>query len=138
MHWHNSASRQRSILILDPDIQRLDAVSKPFTDEKRAEVISSSLYKTFTQKNQAHFIEPTRQSDLTHWKDATADEETENRKEENIPYSTFNTQFSGTVFSNQYSSSQHSERYSADAITQHIYYRFNQSRFYFNSSAGCA
>ena len=52
---------------LDPDIQRLDAVSKPVTEEKKAEAISSSLYKTFTQKNQAHFIEPTQQSELKHW-----------------------------------------------------------------------
>ena len=54
---------------LDPNIQRLDAISKPVTDEKKAEVTSSSLYKTFTQKNQAHLIEPTNKSDLRHWKD---------------------------------------------------------------------
>src|SRR5690348_18059077 len=44
---------------LDPSIQRLDAVSKPVSEEKKASVASSSLYQTFTQKNQAHFIEPT-------------------------------------------------------------------------------
>ena len=54
---------------LDPSIQRLDAVSKPVTEEKVAAVASSSLYKTFTQKNQAHFIEPTNKSELRHWKD---------------------------------------------------------------------
>jgi len=54
---------------LDPSIQRLDAVSKPVSDEKVAAVASSSLYKTFTQKNQAHFIEPTNKSELRHWKD---------------------------------------------------------------------
>jgi DNA mismatch repair protein MutL len=54
---------------LDPSIQRLDAVSKPVSDEKVAAVASSSLYKTFTQKNQAHFIEPTNKSELHHWKD---------------------------------------------------------------------
>jgi DNA mismatch repair protein MutL len=27
------------------------------------------LYQTFTQKNQAHFIEPTNKSELRHWKD---------------------------------------------------------------------
>jgi DNA mismatch repair protein MutL len=54
---------------LDPAIQRLDAVSKPVSDEKVAAVASSSLYKTFTQKNQAHFIEPTNKSELRHWKD---------------------------------------------------------------------
>ncbi|MBS1601574.1 MAG: DNA mismatch repair endonuclease MutL [Bacteroidetes bacterium] len=54
---------------LDPSIQRLDAVNKPVTDEKKAEVASSSLYQTFTKKNQAHFIEPTNKSELRHWKD---------------------------------------------------------------------
>jgi len=54
---------------LDPNIQGLDAVSKPVSDEKKAAVASSSLYQTFTQKNQAHFIEPTNKSELRHWKD---------------------------------------------------------------------
>jgi DNA mismatch repair protein MutL len=54
---------------LDPSIQRLDAVSKPVSEEKKAAVASSSLYQTFTQKNQAHFIEPTNKSELKHWKD---------------------------------------------------------------------
>ena len=54
---------------LDPAIQRLDAVSKPVTEEKKAAVAASSLYQTFTQKNQAHFIEPGYKSDLKHWKE---------------------------------------------------------------------
>jgi DNA mismatch repair protein MutL len=57
---------------LDPSIQRLDAVNKPVTDEKKAAVISSSLYKTFTQKNQAHAIEPDSKSELRHWRDGDA------------------------------------------------------------------
>lgn len=52
---------------LDPDIQRLDAVNKPVTEERRAAVATSSLYQAFTQKNQAHFIEPENRSDLKHW-----------------------------------------------------------------------
>ena len=52
---------------LDSSIQNLDAVSKPFTDEKKSSVASSSLYNTFTQKNQAHFIE--NKSELKHWRD---------------------------------------------------------------------
>ena len=55
---------------LDPTIQRLDAISKPVSEEKRAAVTSSSLYKTFTQKNQAHFIEPSNKSELRHWADS--------------------------------------------------------------------
>jgi DNA mismatch repair protein MutL len=52
---------------LDPMIQGLDAVNKPMSVEARASLESSSLYKTFTQKNQAHFIESSTQSDLRHW-----------------------------------------------------------------------
>ena len=52
---------------LDPSIQQLDAVSKPFTDEKKSSVASSSLYNTFSQKNQAHFIE--NRSELKHWRE---------------------------------------------------------------------
>jgi DNA mismatch repair protein MutL len=52
---------------LDPGIQQLDAVSKPFTDEKKSSVASSSLYNTFSQKNQAHFIE--NRSELKHWRE---------------------------------------------------------------------
>jgi DNA mismatch repair protein MutL len=52
---------------LDASIQSLDAVSKPFTEEKRSSASSSSLYNTFTQKHQSHFIES--KSDLKHWKD---------------------------------------------------------------------
>jgi DNA mismatch repair protein MutL len=54
---------------LDPSIQQLDAVNKPFTAEKKTEASSSSLYKTFTQKNQAHFIERENKSELKHWKE---------------------------------------------------------------------
>jgi DNA mismatch repair protein MutL len=54
---------------LDPTIQHLDAVSKPFTEDKQAAAASSNLYKTFTQKNQAHFIEPGEKQELKHWKD---------------------------------------------------------------------
>lgn len=52
---------------LDASIQHLDAVTKPFTDDKKSSAASSSLYSTFTQKNQAHFIE--KKSELKHWKD---------------------------------------------------------------------
>ena len=51
---------------LDASIQNLDAVTKPFTDEKKSTAASSSLYNTFSQKNQAHFIE--NRSELKHWK----------------------------------------------------------------------
>lgn len=52
---------------LDASIQSLDAVSKPFTEEKKSSATSSSLYNTFTKKHQSHFIES--KSELKHWKD---------------------------------------------------------------------
>ena len=52
---------------LDASIQQLDAVSKPFTDERKSTATSSSLYSTFTKKHQSHFIES--KSELKHWKD---------------------------------------------------------------------
>jgi DNA mismatch repair protein MutL len=52
---------------LDPDIQRLDAVSKPLTEEKKEAIASSSLYQTFTRKDQAHLIEPDKKSELRSW-----------------------------------------------------------------------
>ena len=58
---------------LDASIQSLDAVSKPFTDEKKTIASSSSLYNTFTKKNQSHFIDS--KSDLKHWKDFYEKEE---------------------------------------------------------------
>lgn len=54
---------------LDPSIQQLDAISKPFTEDKQAAAASTNLYKTFTQKHQAHFIEPSQKTELRHWKD---------------------------------------------------------------------
>jgi DNA mismatch repair protein MutL len=52
---------------LDANIQNLDAVNKPISDANRAAASSSSLFQTFTQKNQAHFVE--KKSELGHWKD---------------------------------------------------------------------
>ena len=54
---------------IDASIQQLDAVSKPFTEENQMAAASSSLFKSFTQKNQAHFIEPSNKTELKHWKD---------------------------------------------------------------------
>ena len=52
---------------LDKNIQHLDAIQQPFTDDKKQAVVTSSLFKTFTQKNQAHFIEKNN-SELKNWK----------------------------------------------------------------------
>lgn len=50
---------------LDASIQQSNALSQPFTEEKKDVAASSSLYQTFTQKNQAHFINS--KSDLRSW-----------------------------------------------------------------------
>ena len=50
---------------LDASIQHTPAVSQPFTTEKQNSATGSSLYRTFTQKNQAHFINS--KSDLVGW-----------------------------------------------------------------------
>jgi len=52
---------------LDPSIEKLDSVSKPFTEAQKNFTTSSSIFQSFTQKNQAHFID--RKSDLKNWKD---------------------------------------------------------------------
>jgi DNA mismatch repair protein MutL len=52
---------------LDASIQNLDAVNKPMSELHRSAASTSSLFQTFTQKNQAHFVE--KKSELGHWKD---------------------------------------------------------------------
>ncbi|HVI45930.1 MAG TPA: DNA mismatch repair endonuclease MutL [Chitinophaga sp.] len=55
---------------LDPNIQSLDAVSKPFTAQQKEDSTQSPLYKSFTQANQAHMIDKSSSSsNLRHWKD---------------------------------------------------------------------
>ncbi len=54
---------------LDATIQQLPSVSGPFTKEQKQIAASSPLYKGFTQKGQAHFIEKPSSSELRHWKD---------------------------------------------------------------------
>ena len=51
---------------LDASIQQLPSIQQPFTEERQAAAVSTSIFKGFTQKNQAHFIE---KSELKHWKD---------------------------------------------------------------------
>jgi DNA mismatch repair protein MutL len=53
---------------LDPAIQQLDAINKPVSPQAGQDIESSSLFKTFTRKNQAHFIEPVSNSELAHWR----------------------------------------------------------------------
>ena len=80
---------------LNAEIQQLESVSKPFSGEKQEAAASSSLFKTFTQKNQAHFIEPNEKSELKHWKEFFASSKENIIEKEainNTQYSTANTQ----------------------------------------------
>ncbi|MFM7645300.1 MAG: DNA mismatch repair endonuclease MutL [Sphingomonadales bacterium] len=44
---------------LDASIQQLSSIQQPFTQEKRSAATDSSIFKSFTKKNQAHLIQPT-------------------------------------------------------------------------------
>lgn len=54
---------------LNADIQQMEAVSRPVTEDRMESITSSNLFKTFSQKNQAHKIEGTNRSELQSWKD---------------------------------------------------------------------
>lgn len=54
---------------LDASIQQLSSIQQPFTEERKSAAASGSIFKGFTQKNQAHFIERTEKSELKNWKD---------------------------------------------------------------------
>lgn len=51
---------------LNAEIQQLEVINKPAAKEVSS---SSSLYQTFTQKNQAHFIDPRQSSNQQNWKE---------------------------------------------------------------------
>ncbi len=44
---------------LDASIQQLSSIQQPFTEEKRSAAADSSIFRSFTKKNQAHLIQPT-------------------------------------------------------------------------------
>lgn len=52
---------------LDAGIQQLSSIQQPFTSDKQTAVASSSLFQGFTQKHQAHLIEPGRRQGLPDW-----------------------------------------------------------------------
>src|SRR6476659_11172124 len=56
---------------LNADIQQLESVQKPFTDDKQSFTRSSSIFQTFTEANQAHKIEG---SSFRHWSDMSANQ----------------------------------------------------------------
>ena len=54
---------------LDASIQQLPSIQQPFTEKKQEAAVSTSIFKGFTQKHQAHLIEKTEREQLKHWKD---------------------------------------------------------------------
>lgn len=52
---------------LDAGIQQLDAVSKPFSDQQKAAASASSIYKSFTERNAAHKIDPGARNEVAGW-----------------------------------------------------------------------
>lgn len=55
---------------LDASIQQLSSIQQPFTEDKRSAASSSTIFKGFTQKHQAHFIE---KSPMKDWKEIYED-----------------------------------------------------------------
>lgn len=54
---------------LDASIQQLSSIQQPFTEDRKTAASSSSLFKGFTQKHQAHFIESSQRTDSKPWRD---------------------------------------------------------------------
>ena len=70
---------------LDADIQQLDAIQKPTTEDQRNSAASSSLYAGFTQKNQAHFIPRASEAERTAWKSFFTDLPSSEGQDETTP-----------------------------------------------------
>ena len=62
---------------LDSSIQQLPSIQQPFTEQRQVAATSTSIFKGFTEKNQAHFIESNRKAELKNWKDFFDSRETE-------------------------------------------------------------
>lgn len=54
---------------LDTTIQHLPSIEQPFTKDKEIAAASTSIFKGFTQKHQAHIIEPSKKSELMNWRE---------------------------------------------------------------------
>lgn len=74
---------------LDASIQSLPSIQQPFTERKQEAVVSTPLFRGFTQKNQAHFIE---KSELQNWKEfyQLPDEKPVHEQSPQIRHSLFN------------------------------------------------
>lgn len=85
---------------LDASIQQLSSIQQPFTEEKKSAAAAGSIFKGFTEKNKAHFIEPTKRSELKHWRDFYESRESgvgSQQSVENVQRSMLNTQYSTEI-----------------------------------------
>jgi DNA mismatch repair protein MutL len=53
---------------LDSSIQQLPSIQQPFNDERQAAATSTSIFKGFTEKHQAHFIDSDKKTEISSWK----------------------------------------------------------------------
>jgi len=67
---------------LDSSIQQLSSVQQPFTEERISAATSGSIFKGFTEKHQAHFIEAGRTAELRNWRDFFEDKAQGTRNKE--------------------------------------------------------
>ena len=54
---------------LDSSIQQLPSIQQPFNDERQAAATSTSIFKGFTEKHQAHFIDSDKKAEISSWKE---------------------------------------------------------------------
>jgi DNA mismatch repair protein MutL len=80
---------------LNADIQQLSSIQQPFTEERKSSAASSSLFKGFTQKHQAHFIESTNKAELKSWRSEVGSQKSEGNIQSGntFPTSDFRLQF---------------------------------------------
>ena len=52
---------------LNADIEKLEAITQPFSDFKKQETKGDFLFQSFTEKGKAHFLE--KKEDIRNWKD---------------------------------------------------------------------
>ena len=69
---------------LDATIQQLSSIQQPFTEEKKSAASTTTIFKGFTEKHQAHFIEPTKKSELKHWREFYESPESGVRSQQSI------------------------------------------------------
>lgn len=54
---------------LDSSIQQLPSIQQPFTEDRQAAAASTTIFKGFMEKHQAHFIEVDKKAELKNWRD---------------------------------------------------------------------